>query len=882
MIGQSVAHYRITAKLGEGGMGEVWRATDSKLNREVALKLCDEQFSERFQREAEILASLNHPNIAAIYGLEQNAIVMELVEGNTLKGPVPFERALSMARQLVDALEYAHEKGVIHRDLKPANIKITPDGTVKVLDFGLAKLSQPETPGPEQSTLTLTIKGAIMGTPAYMAPEQARAQEVDRRGDIWAFGVVFYEVLTGKQIFSGETVTDLLAAVVVKEPDWSALPGDTPSAIRRLLALCLAKDRKQRLQAIGDARIFFEPEVEPAPAQQATRPWLPWALAAASTLALIACAALLYRSTRPAPLRPLVRLNVEIAPDSMGMATGTLGDHLLALSPDGSRLALVLRGADGKSRLHTRLLHQSQVTPLAGAEDAISPFFSPDGEWIGFFAGGKMKKISVEGGASVTLCDAPGPRGANWGDDGNIIAALNFVTGLSRVPSSGGVPVPVTKLHPGESTHRFPQVLPGSQAVLFTSSQVIAENNDANIEIVSLKTGERKTVHRGGFSPHYLAGPNGAGHLIYLHESTLFAAPFDLGRMALAGSPAPMIEDAGSHPSAGGYFAFAQNGTFVYVTGKGSTGGGWPISWLDSAGNRQPLHAPLGRHTMPRLSPDGKRLAYSLGQQRGPMGDIWVKDLDRDTPSRLSFLPGANEAPVWSPDGNNIVFSSTLHANPGLYWIRADGSGEAQRLTDGMADHPDSISPGGKRLAFSRTGSGGSPDIFTAPIEGDPGHPKLGKPELFLGTPFREYDGAFSPDGRWLAYTSEESGSPQVYVRPFPGPGGRWQISTEGGRFPRWARGGRELFFAGLDRRIMSSGYSAKGDSFAPGKPKVWSEIRFLFLSSSSYDLFPDGKRVAAILDDSASSEQKPITHLTFLLNFFDELQRRAPVGAPR
>ncbi|MSV35574.1 MAG: hypothetical protein EXQ47_08260 [Bryobacterales bacterium] len=599
-----------------------------------------------------------------------------------------------------------------------------------------------------------------------------------------------------------------------------------------------------------------------------------------------------YRATRPAELKPLMRLNVDLE-DSTPLARviiGATGGNMLALSPDGARLALTLRGADGKMRLYTRLLNQSQVTPMAGTENAYAPFFSPAGDWIGFFAEGKLKKIAVEGGAAVTLCDAPRGYGGSWGEDGNIIAALNQRGVLSRVPSAGGPPVPVTKLNSGEATHRWPQVLPGSRAVLFTAAPEISVSyDDANIDVISLKTGERKTIERGGFSARYLAdatGSNGTGHLIYLHDTTLFAVPFDPGRLASTGAPAPILDDVSSTAAAGGDFAFAVApsgpGTFVYLSGKGSQG--WSISWVDRSGKTQPLHAPLSQYYTPRFSPDGKRLAFSIDTGKG--ADIWVKDLDRDTPSRLSFLPGQNDWPVWTPDGKNIVFQSTNPAAPGLYGVRSDGSGEAKRLTEGKPpESPYSFSPDGKRLAFSHTGNGGSQDIFTMPVEVDSGQGALrfGKAELFLGTPFIEVFPAFSPDGRWLAYASDESGTREVYVRPFPGAGGRWQVSTGGGNFPLWSRDGRELFFQTLDQHVMAVGYTANhtagGDSFAAGKPRVWTETRLRGTGNpSNYDVAPDGKRLAVIVADNANAE-KLSTHLTFLLNFSDELRRKALVG---
>ena len=574
---------------------------------------------------------------------------------------------------------------------------------------------------------------------------------------------MLYELLTGKRLFDGETVTHTLADVVRAPIDFAVLP---EGPVRELVRRCLDRNLKNRLQHIGEARIAIE-NAGSAPVAVPVRVsrW-PWAVA--GVLAIVLGWRVFYAPA--APLRPLIRLNAEIAADTPLTRTG--GGNMLAISPDGARLALTLRAADGKVRLHTRQLHQTQVTPLAGTDDASFPFFSPDSQWIGFFAGGKMKKIAVEGGAAVTLCDAPSFRGASWGDDDNIVAALDGGVGLSRVPAAGGTPVAVTKLNPGEASHRWPQILPGSQAVLFTAASQRANFDDAIIDVVSLKTGERKTVARGGFSPHYAAASTGTGHLLYLHQSTLFAVPFDAGRLTVTGSPAPILEDAGSNTNAGGEFALAQNGTFVYLSGKASLAG-YPISWVGSVGNStEPLHAPLGVYTTPRFSPDGKRLAFSMNSGKG--SDIWVKDLDRDTPSRLSFLPGFNNYPVWTPDGKSIVFRSTNPNAPGLYGIRSDGSGEAKRLTEGKPlEVPFSFSPDGKRLAYNQSGNGGSPDIFTVGVEGDSGV-RLGKAELFLGTPFIEVHPAFSIDGRWLAYTSDESGTFEVYVRPFPGPGGRW------------------------------------------------------------------------------------------------------------
>ena len=781
-----------------------------------------------------------------------------------------------------------HRAGVTHRDVKPQNIMLTRDG-VKVLDFGLAK--SVAKPGPTEETLTkvLTTEGTVMGTPQYMAPEQFAGKEADARGDIWAFGAVLYEMVRGQRAFQGKNYTSLVGAILSADPAPMSVKTIAPGWLERLVRRCLAKDPEDRWQSMRDVVIELRtPPVVEVAAGPAKAGWWLW-VAGALTLALIVAGAGWYSiAIRAAPPRPLIRLEMEV-PSGTPLARVDVGvgmsGNMMALSPDGTRLALTLRGADGKARLHTRLLSQSQLVPLVGTENAHGPFFSPAGDWIGFFADSKLKKIAVEGGAAVTLCDAPLGLGGSWGDDGNIIAVLNGTSVLSRVPSAGGMPVPVTKLNAGEATHRWPQVLPGSQTVLFTvAAQVGAGYDDANIEVISLQTGERKTLRSGGFSARYLAdatGSNGTGHLIYLHQNTLFAVPFHPGRLALTGSPAPILEDVSSAPVAGGDFAFAQNGTFVYLSGTAAQAL-WPISWVDSSGKTQPLHAPLGTYYSLRFSPDGKRLAFSMNSGKGQ--DIWVKDLDRDTPSRLSFLPGRNTYPVWTPDGKVIVFRSSNPGAPGLYGIRSDGSGEAKRLTEGKSsEFPASFSPNGKRLAIRQFGNGGSMDIFTMPVEADPGPGaigiRLGKVELFLGTPFGEIHPTFSPDGRWLAYASNESGSYEVYVRSFPGPGGRWQVSMSGGAMPVWSRDGRELLFQTLDQRVMTVGYTTQGDSFAAAKPRVWTEARLRTIGvPSTYDLAPDGKRLAAFVADDGRGEKLP-THLTFLLNFFDELRRKAPVG---
>jgi len=885
--GTRLGPYEFLAPIGKGGMGEVYRARDTKLDREVAIKVLpaalaqDPERLARFEREAKVLASLNHSNIAQIYGIEESngirALVMELVPGETLKGQLPLETTLNYAKQIADALEAAHEKGITHRDLKPANIMITPAGIVKVLDFGLAAVGQASTPGdgnPTNSpTLTMhaTQAGMIMGTAGYMSPEQAAGQTVDKRADIWAFGVVLWEMLTGKRLFVGATISHILASVLKDEPDLTQVP----LKVRRLLRSCLQRDPRQRLQAIGDWRLLVDETsaqmTAPSTSQLAR---LPWIAAGVFLLAFAALAFVHFRET-PAP-QPLSRFSVDLGPEAVAGPRITA-----AISPDGRRLAFVARGAGGKEQLATRLLDQANPTFLAGTENASDPFFSPDSQWIGFFADGKMKKISVAGGAALTLCDASAARGASWGEDGNIVATLSQSTGtgLSRVSAAGGTPQTLTK--PGdknEAVHRWPQILPGGTAVLFTSATVNGAYDDGRIEVLSLKTGQWKTVQRGGYFGRYMATSNRAGQLIYVRQGALLGVPFDLDRLEVRGAPVPLLEDVAGDPfSAGGQFDVSRNGTFVYLGGK-SSAATWPLVWLDSTGKTEPLLASPGPYLTPRLSPDGKRLAVSVSGNA-----IGVYDSQRDTMTPLTFKPQNTLYPVWTPDGKHIVFQTAAAVGSTLQWIRSDGAGEPQQLLESKASlRPYSFSPDGKRLAFAQSGSETGYDLWTLPLDlSDPEHPRAGKPELFLRTVFNEYEPAFSPDGRWIAYRSAATGVSEVYVEAFPGPGGKWLISSGGGRHPVWSRNGRELFYQAPDYRIMVATYSARGDSFAADKARVWAETQIREQNELLWnlDLAPDGKRFVVAPRPEATDGQNGSVHVTVLLNFFDELRRRVPAG---
>jgi protein kinase-like protein/WD40 repeat protein len=871
--GTHLGPYEILAPIGAGGMGEVYRAHDPRMGRDVAIKVSAERFSDRFSREVRAIAALNHPNICTLYDVGPNYLVMELVEGPTLaerikESAIPLDEALGIAGQIADALEVAHEKGITHRDLKPGNVKIKAGGAVKVLDFGLAKQSRDRDGAVTENSPTLSMAateaGVILGTAPYMSPEQARGKPVDKRTDIWAFGVVLYEMLTGKRPFRGEDVAETLAAVITKEPNWERVP----VKVRRLLKRCLEKDPQKRLRDITGVGLLLEDEPQGAAPRHTRVPW-----AAAAALALIAAIGLFvaWRATRPVA-HPLMNLSVDLGPDAV-----LQGRVTVILSPDGTRLVYRSRGG-----LSTRLLDQSKSTLLAGTEGAADPFFSPDGQWVGFFADGKVKKISVQGGAAVTLCDAPSAHGGSWGEGGSIVFAPIPQSGLLRVSEAGGTPQPLTQLdqQKGETTHRFPQILPGGNSVLFTASSGTAEFNEANLGVLSLKTGQRKTLQRGGYFGRYLP----SGHLVYMQRGTLFAAPMDLDKLALTGPALPLLEDVATNAIEGtARFDISGvpsgSGSFVYVSGSAATTGR-SIAWLDSTGKTQPLKATPGAYSTPSLSPDGKRLAFSQN-----FNDITVYDWQRDTTSRLTFTPGTNNYPVWTPDGRGIVYRSAPGAVGNLYWVRSDGAAAALRLTESKNDQtPYSFSPDGKRLAFVEQGGATLNDIWTLPIDwSDPEHPKAGQPEVFLRTPNSENAPAFSPDGRWLAYGAQEGPNQEVYVRPFPADpsGGKWQISNGGGNLPIWSRGalgaGRELFYQSPNG-IMVVRYTAKGATFVPDKPRLWSDYRIYNARvAKNYDLAPDGKRFAVF--ELPEGEQKPETHVTLLLNFFDEVRRRVPPG---
>jgi serine/threonine-protein kinase len=821
-----------------------------------------------------VLAALNHPNIAAIYGVEDRALIMELVEGPTLEqriaqGAVPVEEALPIIQQLIDALEYAHEKGVVHRDLKPANIKLTPEGRLKVLDFGLAKALASEAPAGDPAaspTLTMraTLAGVIMGTAAYMAPEQARGQSVNKRADIWAFGVVLYEILTGQQLFGGPTVSDTLASVLKEEPRLERVP----ARLRRLARVCLVKDPRQRLHDISGARLLLDE----APERVASRVKAPWIVAAVLAVVAAGSGSIAWRVTRPSE-HPLVQFSVDLGPDAVAGFRSTA-----ALSPDGARIVFQSRDADGKLHLSTRLLSQAAAVPIPGTENGSEPFFSPDSQWIGFWVNGKLKKVSVSGGAAITLCDASRELGAAWVEDDSIIANLGITGGLFRVPASGGTPVSLTKPGDrGEITHRWPQILPGGQSVLFTAHRAAAGFDTAELAILSLKTGQWKTVHRGGYQGRYAP----TGHLIYINQGNLFAVRFDPAAGKTSGSPTPLLDDVAANTTIGaGQFDFNQNGVLVYLRGKPTTASA-PLVWLSASGKTEQVLTGSGLFDS-RLSPDGGKVALSTGSFPG--ADIAVYDFASTSLTKITFNGKGNRFPVWAPDGKHILYLSQAGGASSFWWIRSDGGSEPQRLFESKDDLvPASISPDGRWLAYTATGSDTALDIWTLPLDlGDPEHPKAGAPEPFLHTPATEAGPAFSPDGRWLAYTSSESSSTEVYVRPFRpqarASGGKWQISAGGGGMPVWSRDGRQLFYQTQEGYIMVANCAAEGESFIHRNLHMWYDKPLALPGLSPiFDVAPSGSRLLIVMRPTGVSEAGTYAHITVLLNFFDELRRRMP-----
>ncbi len=758
---------------------------------------------------------------------------MELIEGETLrarieKGPIPVDEALSIAKQIAEALEAAHEKGIIHRDLKPENVKLTPDGNVKVLDFGLAKVFVQNTGDIRLSNLpTISIgathTGVILGTAAYMSPEQAKGADVDRRTDIFAFGAVLYEMLTGRQAFAGKTLGDVLSAVIRDEADRSRLPPDMPSGIHRLLRRCLQKDRNRRLRDIGDARIEIEESLFD-PAERART------------------------VTAQTGLQSVTRYVIPLPPDHQ---LQKLLWPCVALSPDGANLVYV-SGSGSTQQLYLRAMDSLDARPVSGTEGGYGPFFSLDGQWVGFFIGNKMKKVPVTGGPPKTLCEAPRSFGACWGPNDMILFQPVGQGGLWQVSAAGGTPQPITASE-GLIGHCWPDVLPGGRAVIFTINTP-TRGMDPQIVVQSLVTGQRKLLGVYGTSPRYVP----TGHLVFTVNGTLLAAPFDLDRLEITGVTVPIIEKIAESSSGAVSFSFSRSGSLVYVGAQVSALHDIVsenlLVWIDRKGAVEPLPLPPQAYRTPRFSPDGQRVAFVIEE------DIWIYGISRETLARFSF-EGLNMYPIWAPDGNRVTFTSFNAGSANIFWKAANGSGAEEQLTArSHACFPCSWSPDGRQLAFVENHPTGS-YIWMLPIEGE----REAYP--FLRSPFNEVWPNFSPDGRWLAYASDESGRYEIYVRSFPGPGGMWQVSANGGGNPRWSGDGQELFYRNADKLMVVQ--ITTSPTFNAAKPQLLFQGSF-----AGYDVSPDGQRILAI---QAVEPGQPGTQINVVLNWFEELKRLAP-----
>ena len=860
--GAKLGTYEVTSHIGSGGMGDVYQAHDTKLDRDVAIKVLPEQFARdserlaRFQREAKLLAALNHPNIAAIYGLEQSGdthyLVMELVPGQTLRErvagqrAVPVEEALTIAKQIAEALEAAHgsEKGIIQRDLKPANVKVTPEGRVKVLDFGLAKAFAAEQSTEDMAnspTLSAapTMQGVIMGTAAYMSPEQARGKTVTKAADIWAFGAVLYELLTGRAAFEGEDVTEILAAVVKSEPDWKRLPEATPPAIRTLLRRCLRKDRRQRLQDAASLRIEIEDALSGAataePAARASTSWrnLAWGAAAMFLLSTLALGAVLLLRT-PEPVLPL---QATLLPPENHDFFFTFAFNF-AISPDGTKIAFV---TGGNRMLWVRPLDSTTSQPLAGTDGAAVPFWSPDSRSIGFFAERSLKKIDAGGGPVITLAPvgAVNPQGGTWRTDGTIVFTRGTLgEGLYQVSSGGGPVSSVTRYQTGESNHRWPFFLPDGHQLLFQVLLTDSSGGNVNeIRVLDLETKEQNVLLRADSPAQYANG-----HLFYIQEENLMAQPFALSSGTLSGAPVAIAQQTRA-------FSASPSGLLAFQGGSTTT----QLVWYTREGKELGQVGSPGQYNAVALSPDGTKAAVSVLDIQTRKRDIWAMDLLRGTASRVTTAGMGANFPIWSRDGTRVIYWDGERGG-GIYSKRVSGLGGSELVKQEAAVlAPSSISPDGKFLVYTTRSGSANARLWIhelAPEKSDT------KDRPLLGTSFREVNGQSSPDGHWLAYESSEGTRPEVYLVPFPSLSSKVQVSTAGGRFPRWRRDGKELYYIAPDGNMMAIALDFPGDTPKLGTPKALFQTRVV---TGDYDVTADGQKFL-INSPPAEEDSEPIT----------------------
>jgi serine/threonine-protein kinase len=893
-LGSRLGPYEILSPLGAGGMGEVYRARDTKLNRDVAIKVLPALFASdaerlaRFTREAQTLAALNHPNIAHIHGLEESngvrALVMELVEGEDLsqritRGPIPIDEALPIAKQIADALEAAHEQGIIHRDLKPANIKVRSDGTVKVLDFGLAKAIGPVGPTSNASlspTITtpamMTGVGVILGTAAYMSPEQARGKPIDTRTDVWAFGCVLFEMLTGQRAFEGELISDVLAAILKTDPNWQAMSTGTPAALRRLVGRCLEKDPKRRLQAIGEARVQIEDLLTGASepmrpvAPLGKRLWPRLAFVAVLALAIGAAGAVTATWRIGAAVPGVTRTSIT----TIGTAALTINgiSRDLAISPDGSRVVYV--GNNG-TQLFVRAL--DALEPVAIATGQIrEPFVSPDGQWVGFVESlNSLKKVPISGGPSIHLTTLDSaPQGATWlADDTIVFATNNQSTGLQRVSANGGTSTVVTRPDHdrGEVDHLWPEVVPGGRVALFTITAQTGGPDSASIAALDLSTQTSTILVRGGVDAHYVAG-----HLVYVAGGMLRAVAFDLRRLTVLGPAVPVVPrlvttgrgDAGD-------FGLASDGTLVYVdvTPGSQSSRARTLVWVDRTGKEERIASETRAYEGPFISPDGKQIALAISDRDG---DIWLWDLARAQLRQLTFAPGVDTFPVWTPDSHRIVFGSQSGGSLNLMLQAADGSGTAERLTTSVNNQwSSSVSSDGTQVVFSELTPAMGHNLMLLALDA------TRRVTPLLQTPFDELSGAISPDRHWLAYETNSSGQFEVWVRPFPNTlAAKYQISRSGGARPVWAHNGKELFFFGGDGTLMRAAVEATATTWNNKDPAKLLEPHYYTGNGNpnrSYDVSSDDQRFLMI--KSASADPTTVPPSIIIVQHFDEELKR-------
>ncbi|MEP6918014.1 MAG: protein kinase, partial [Acidobacteriota bacterium] len=891
VVGTQLGPYRIESLLGAGGMGEVYRATDPRLGRQVAIKVlpptfaADPQRVARFRREAQILASLNHPNIGAIYGVERIdetdsqtlGLVLELVEGPTLADtlaarPLSVDDALAFARQIAAALEAAHEQGIVHRDLKPGNIKIRDDGTVKVLDFGLAKAG--EEGGPSDTATRggpdTTVAGAILGTAAYMSPEQASGKPVDRRSDIWSFGCVIYEMLTGTRAFAGDDVAQVLASILAREPDWTRLPSRLPPGLAAHVRRCLHKNPKQRIGDVQDVRLAldgaFENGVSSPAVLTRSRALRRFAAPIAGGLVVAWLAsAVMWLTRRTDDAVPPRVSRLQIIPPESAALTVNADFRSLAITPDGTRVVYV---GDAGRQLFMRPLDALEPTSVyTGAPRG--PFISPDGQWIGFVDNRELRKIPIGGGVAATLAtlDAPTYRGAAWGpDDAIVFATTNPQTGLQRVSAQGG---PITILtrpdHArGEADHVWPEWLPDGRGALFTITSVAGGLERAQLGALNLTTGARTVLPGGGAPVHYVS----TGHLVYATRGTLWALPFDPARPEAPSTPVAVVRDVVTSDSGVVDAVVAANGTLAYVAGGAITQSTRTLVWVDRQGRETAISVPPRAYVHPRLSPDGTRVAVFVADQEL---DLWMSDLKLATLSRLTSGGGVDTYPEWTPDSRHLIFSSQRAGPLNLFRQQSDADGAAERLTVSVnSQDATSVTPDGRTLIFTEMTPDTGEDVMQMRLDGTRAITPL------VRTPFAERNGVVSRDGRWLAYEANDSGRFEVFVRPFPNiGGGRWPLSSTGGTRPLWSRDGREVLYVAPTGAIMRVGIST-GPSWAATTPTLLVKEGYATLSANpgrTYDISADGQRLLLIKPAAATA---PSSHraIVVVLNWAEELKR--------